>query len=75
MFGCRYNPAVETLEYDYTKVSTGANGETRKPNQKPPRIRLKGEYYVDSFNGDPWVCSFGTSEEVCNCFVFILNQF
>lgn len=55
---------MENLEYDYTKVSTG--------NQPPARIRERGEYYVDSYNGHPWTCSFGTGEEVRLKIVFIV---
>lgn len=49
---------MENLEYDYAKVTMGKS-------QPPPRIRARGEYYIDSFNGEPWTCSFGTGEEVC----------
>jgi len=52
--GCRYRPSVENLEYDYTK------GE----NQPLPRIRQRGEFYVDRFNGETWSCALGTNEEV-----------
>ena len=52
--GCRYRPSIENLEYDYTK------GE----NQPLPRIRQRGEFYVDKFNSESWNCSYGTNEEV-----------
>lgn len=52
-----YDPAIEQLEYDYTF------DETARGPQPAPRLRKKGEPYIDSFNGDPWSCSFGTSEE------------
>lgn len=51
--GCRYRPSIENLEYDYTK------GE----NQPLPRIRQRGEFYVDKFNSESWNCSYGTNEE------------
>ena len=58
--GCKYNPSAERLEYDYSrdKAKNGA-----KP-QPLPRIRQRGQYYIDSFNGESWSCSFGTNEEV-----------
>jgi hypothetical protein len=55
-----YKPSREVLEYDYTYDDT--NG--KKPPQNYPRIRERGEYYIDSFNGQPWSCSFGTTETV-----------
>ena len=73
--GCKYNPKVEKLEYDYSKDyngvgsgSTGGGGgatavDTGK-NGKLPRIRQRGEYYIDSYNGETWNCAFGTNEEV-----------
>lgn len=67
MCGCRYNPSVEWLEYDYARVATKPmDGEKQGKTQPPPRIRQRGEYYIDSFNGEPWTCSFGTNEEVGN---------
>ena len=56
---CEYDPVSERLEYDYTydEVAKG------KP-QAMPRIRERGEYYIDSWNGEPWSCTFGTNEEV-----------
>jgi hypothetical protein len=60
--GCRYRPSSENLEYDYTK------GE----NQPLPRIRQRGEFYVDKFNSESWSCSFGTNEEVS--LVVLLNH-
>jgi len=57
--GCQYNPNTDKLEYDYTYDDTA-------PGSKPqplPRIRQRGEYYVDSYNGDSFNCSFGTNEE------------
>jgi hypothetical protein len=58
--GCEYDPVVENLEYDYGYDETKRGS---KP-QPMPRMRSKGEFYVDSFNGEPWGCSFGTGEEV-----------
>jgi len=56
--GCEYNPSTDRLEYDYTYDD--ANHQN-KP-QPLPRIRQRGEYYVDSYNGESWSCSFGTDE-------------
>lgn len=50
-----YNPSSEMLEYDYTYDDTH-----RK--QPYPRIRDRGEYYIDSYNDQPWSWSFGTNE-------------
>lgn len=55
-----YKPGREVLEYDYTYDDV--NG--KKPPQGYPRIRERGEYYIDSFNPEPWSCSFGTAEKV-----------
>jgi len=58
--GCEYDPVVENLDYDY-----GYDDSKRGSKPQPmPRMRSKGEFYVDSFNGEPWGCSFGTGEEV-----------
>jgi hypothetical protein len=57
---CQYDPRGERLEYDYTYDETAHGG---KP-QSLPRIRERGEYYIDSWNGQPWECTFGTNEEV-----------
>ena len=59
--GCQYNPRVETLEYDYCKDATSIAGK----QQPLPRIRQRGEFYIDSYNAESWSCSFGTHEEVC----------
>ena len=61
--GCRYRPSVEMLEYDYTNDETSSNARP----QPLPRIRQRGEFYVDSFNAEPWSCSYGTNEEVRAC--------
>jgi len=55
-----YIPSREVLEYDYTYDETSGK---RRP-QSYPRIRERGEYYIDSYNGEPWSCSFGTAEKV-----------
>lgn len=55
-----YLPSREYLEYDYTYDDTSG----QKPPQPYPRIRERGEYYIDSFNGEPWSFSFGTAETV-----------
>jgi hypothetical protein len=56
-----YKPSRENLKYDYTYDDI--NG--KKPAQAYPRIRERGEFYIDSFNGEQWSCSFGTAEKVC----------
>uniref|UniRef100_A0A6U4A6Q7 Palmitoyltransferase n=2 Tax=Ditylum brightwellii TaxID=49249 RepID=A0A6U4A6Q7_9STRA len=56
--GCDYDPSTDRLEYDYTYDET-----VKKKKQPLPRIRERGEFYVDSYNGEPWACSFGTNEE------------
>ena len=53
-----YNPALEKLEYDYNY------DDSTKPPQPYPRIRDRGEYYVDSYNDQPWSWTFGTHETV-----------
>jgi len=53
-----YNPKRELLEYDYTYDDVNGN----KPPQSYPRIRERGEYYIDSQNPEPWSVSFGTTE-------------
>ena len=58
-----YKPGREVLEYDYTYDDVSG----KKPPQSYPRIRERGEFYIDSFNGEPWSCSFGTAEKV-SCF-------
>lgn len=55
-----YKPSREMLEYDYTYDDVSG----KKPPQSYPRIRERGEFYIDSFNGEPWSCSFGTAEKV-----------
>eukprot|EP00546_Thalassionema_frauenfeldii_P011626 CAMPEP_0178925556 /NCGR_PEP_ID=MMETSP0786-20121207/17983_1 /TAXON_ID=186022 /ORGANISM="Thalassionema frauenfeldii, Strain CCMP 1798" /LENGTH=371 /DNA_ID=CAMNT_0020600461 /DNA_START=199 /DNA_END=1311 /DNA_ORIENTATION=+ len=54
-----YDSISEQLDYDYNYDETAHNGR----QQNGPRQRKKGEFYIDSFNGEPWSCSFGTSEE------------
>jgi hypothetical protein len=68
--GCQYSPSVETLEYDYTQDGTTSMGK----QQPLPRIRQRGEYYVDTFNAESWSCALGTNEEVSvESVEFILN--
>lgn len=56
--GCSVNIRAERLEYNYNL------DDTNKRKQQPlPRIRQRGEYYIDSFNGESYSCSFGTKEE------------
>lgn len=56
----KYDPVGERLEYDFSKNANSGNGK-----EPPlPRIRQRGEYYIDSFIGESWSCSFGTNEEV-----------
>ena len=54
-----YDPQKELLEYDYTKAKL-ANGDP----QPYPRIRDRGEYYIDTYNDQPWSWTFGTHEKV-----------
>lgn len=53
-----YNPRKERLEYDYQY------DDTNKPVQPYPRIRERGEYYIDTYNDQPWSWTFGTNERV-----------
>ena len=57
--GRDYEPVAEKLEYDYTRDDSSG-----KQPQAFPRIRSRGERYVDSYNDQPWACSMGTNEEV-----------
>ena len=57
---CEYDADRERLEYNYDYDET-LRGGTPQPM---PRIRDRGEYYVDSYNGEPWSVTLGTSEEV-----------
>jgi hypothetical protein len=58
-----YHPAAETLDYDYVAANqNGGSGTSKTPH---PRIRERGEFYIDSFNDQPWSWSFGTNEMVC----------
>lgn len=60
-----YDPSKELLEYDYSNTN---------PHKDPsafPRIRERGEYYIDSYNDQPWSWTFGTHERVrTNCAVY-----
>lgn len=56
--GCQIDFSRERLEYNYNL------DDTLTDNAQPlPRSRERGEYYIDSYNGEPWTCSFGTTEE------------
>uniref|UniRef100_A0A6U1VRN8 Palmitoyltransferase n=1 Tax=Trieres chinensis TaxID=1514140 RepID=A0A6U1VRN8_TRICV len=57
--GVDYDHGTEVLEYDYSYDDT-ARGASRQPL---PRIRERGDFYIDSYNGEPWGCGFGTNEE------------
>jgi hypothetical protein len=51
------------LDYDYVAANqNGGSGTSKTPH---PRIRERGEFYIDSFNDQPWSWSFGTNEMVC----------
>lgn len=56
-----YDPKTETLEYNYTHDDAKAGGP-----QAYPRIRERGELYIDSYNDQPWGWTFGTHEKVGN---------
>lgn len=56
-----YDPSKELLEYDYT------NTNPVKDASAFPRIRERGEYYIDSYNDQPWSWTFGTHERVRGC--------
>jgi hypothetical protein len=51
----------EVLEYNYNLASSSQPHEIAQPL---PRIRERGEYYIDSYNDQPMSCSFGTNEHV-----------
>ena len=63
-FEC-YNPRSELLEYDYNY------DDSNKPPQPYPRLRERGEYYIDSYNDQPWSWTFGTNENVRCCVVVV----
>lgn len=60
---CHTSEKLEYLDYDYTKDDIRNTNKTAKP-QPYPRIRERGEYYIDTFNDQPWACTFGTGEHV-----------
>ena len=62
--GIQYFPTYEKLEYDYALEAKKTKNGRSITNQPLPRIRQRGENYVDSFNDEPWKCAFGTNEEV-----------
>ena len=66
---CCSNEKLEYLDYDYTKDDIRNNSSTTNSSknvklQPYPRIRERGEYYIDTFNDQPWACTFGTGEHV-----------
>lgn len=56
---CDRGEKLEYLDYDYTYDDTTPGKRKAQPY---PRIRERGEYYIDSFNDQPWACTFGTGE-------------
>mmetsp|Transcript_29320 Transcript_29320/g.80537 ORF Transcript_29320/g.80537 Transcript_29320/m.80537 type:complete len:427 (+) Transcript_29320:146-1426(+) len=55
---CSYDSKKEVLEYNY------AFDESKEGRpQSYPRIRERGEYYIDSYNDQPWGWTFGTHEK------------
>ena len=54
------NYRTEYLEYPYDH-GTAATDEESPP---PPRIRHRGEYYIDSYNDQSKAFTFGTNENV-----------
>ena len=71
--GCCASETLEYLDYDYTYDDVSAGSKSRKPPQPYPRIRERGEYYIDTFNDQPWACTFGTGEHVrLRCISFIM---
>jgi hypothetical protein len=67
-FCCDRGEKLEYLDYDYTYDDTTSG--KRKP-QPYPRIRERGEFYIDTFNDQPWACTFGTWEHVR---IFMVNR-
>ena len=64
-----YDYKKEYLEYDYALVDEKNTGNPSAPPQQQqqqahPRIRARGEYYIDSYNDQPWSWTFGTAEKV-----------
>lgn len=58
-----YSVKEELLDYDYNY------DDSNKPAQEYPRVRERGEFYVDSYNDQPWSFTFGTHETVRSLFV------
>ena len=56
----------EHLEYNYSYVGT---------SQPLPRCRERGEYYIDSYNDQPWSWTFGTGELVSRRFRYNILRF
>lgn len=66
---CQIDMEKESLNYNYRAAeryqSLKDSGKLKSEDHPPPlpRIRNRGEYYVDTFNDAPMTCSFGTNEE------------
>jgi len=66
---CQIDMEKESLGYNYKaagRYQVLKDSGNIPPGEYPPalpRIRARGEYYIDTFNDQPMTCSFGTSEE------------
>jgi hypothetical protein len=73
---CQIDMEKESLGYNYKaagRYQALKDSGNLPPGECPPtlpRIRARGEYYVDTFNDLPMTCTFGTSEEVSVTFHF-----
>ena len=78
---CQIDMEKESLNYNYRAAeryqSLKDSGKLKSEDHPPPlpRIRNRGEYYVDTFNDAPMTCSFGTNEEVCYLWVLYFVWF
>jgi hypothetical protein len=66
-----YDLKSETLEYNYV-IEAAANAKVsdpleRRQSQPYPRIRSRGEYYIDTYNDEPYSWTMGTHEQVSFC--------
>ena len=52
------------LDWDAELLVHNFNKSDRGNESLLPRVRERGEYYIDSYNMEKWNCSFGTYEEV-----------
>jgi hypothetical protein len=59
-----YDYRAELLEYDYTHQQLDGKGSAMQSPATYPRIRERGEFYIDSYNDQPWSWSYGTNEDV-----------